>query len=536
MMKDLINYGVYIQNSTKNTPEKTLVILGMARSGTSMAARVLEGLGVFIGHKKDQAVFEDVEIAQALENNKTEEFKRLVNLRNAQHALWGWKRPGSLHQIETILKYTRNPHFIIIYRDLLSVALRNKISMNADLHQSLKNALETYEKINQFVASTQAPVMLVSYEKAITKKRKFVKSLALFAGIKADPKLIAHCAKLIETDRSTYLENSNINKTVAKLEKTENGILLKAGKPALPNQTINTKVLLNQQPISSNTIEVSLKGTEVTFPKNLLVKGINVVSATFNNLESYQNSPLAFLHDQQNTNKKVFMFLHIPKTAGTSFRTHIEKMFPEDSFFPNRTDLKNNKGQYPAFQDILNLPVNRLNQLQFISGHYTKAATRLLPITYNFITFFRKPVDRIISNLIHFKAIDPRCKNMTLDEIFDDRQEKIINLQIKFILNSPAGLPDLLKLSDVKFHEHMKNLLQQLQFFGLQERLSESMLLFHHTFGLDVKIEKNPNPKKLNISPDEKLLSKINAACAKENLLYDAANHIFEAKLSKLTS
>src|SRR5690606_38583351 len=115
-------------------------------------------------------------------------FKNLVEQRNNKYPIWGWKRPGSLNQVETIIQNTRNPHFIIVYRDLLSIALRNNISMEVDLHQSLKMATQTYLLINDFVATTKAPVMLVSYEKAITKKRNFIKTLAQYLDIETTPK------------------------------------------------------------------------------------------------------------------------------------------------------------------------------------------------------------------------------------------------------------------------------------------------------------------------------------------------------------
>ena len=69
-MKDYINYGT----TTINKPDikqdqKTIVIFGVARSGTSMVAAVLDTLGIFLGDKKDDIFFEDIQISNILENN-----------------------------------------------------------------------------------------------------------------------------------------------------------------------------------------------------------------------------------------------------------------------------------------------------------------------------------------------------------------------------------------------------------------------------------------------------------------------------------
>jgi hypothetical protein len=72
MANNLINSGVHLVNSIPNVKQKTLIVMGSPRSGTSMIGKVLYSLGVFKG-KIDQAVYEDSKIIEVLENNTREQ-------------------------------------------------------------------------------------------------------------------------------------------------------------------------------------------------------------------------------------------------------------------------------------------------------------------------------------------------------------------------------------------------------------------------------------------------------------------------------
>ena len=126
------------------TAEKTVVVLGAFRGGTSMVAQLLRALGVFMGDEfahpdQEYGNLEDREFQQLLhrkdlltrEDISSTDFsaaeigtlKTLVGQRNRQHPLWGWKYPGTvlwcLHA--GLSCYLRNPHFITVFRDPLAI-------------------------------------------------------------------------------------------------------------------------------------------------------------------------------------------------------------------------------------------------------------------------------------------------------------------------------------------------------------------------------------------------------------------------------
>ena len=207
MIEQLVNNGITVLNQENPAvSEKTMIVLGVARSGTSMVAGVLESIGVFMGTHKDRAVLEDVEIADLLESGKDlKKISAFIRRRDKKYPLWGWKRPGALSYMQTYEKMFRHPHYIIVFRDSLAIALRNKISVAADLLQNLQATHQQYAQVIDFISSTDQPCFLVSYEKALQKRTHFVESLCHYVGLGVDADRIRCGAAAIELDKPTYL-------------------------------------------------------------------------------------------------------------------------------------------------------------------------------------------------------------------------------------------------------------------------------------------------------------------------------------------
>ena len=177
-MKELINTGTCALNWNRQTEkkEKTIVICGLPRSGTSMVAMLLKNVGIFLGDIIDNAVFEDIEMAKLLTDNdgKLEAF---IQKRNAKHKAWGWKQPNAYLYNKKFIDKIRNPHFIILFRDYTSIAMRRSISARSDFSDNLQKIHQEYGALLQFISTCEAPVLVISYEKAITQKMKVIKSI-----------------------------------------------------------------------------------------------------------------------------------------------------------------------------------------------------------------------------------------------------------------------------------------------------------------------------------------------------------------------
>jgi hypothetical protein len=190
--------------------QKTIIVVGIPRSGTSMVASALECMGVFMGQYIDKAVYEDIAIAHALESGDLPKLEGLIESRNRSHRVWGFKRPTAFKIMESFVQYFRNPCFIITFRDPLAIAKRNEISMHMEFSNALIAASRQQIALSQFALKLKQPAMLVSYEKALLDPNGFVNTLAEFCEIDADEALINAAAKTVVNGPELYLTKASL--------------------------------------------------------------------------------------------------------------------------------------------------------------------------------------------------------------------------------------------------------------------------------------------------------------------------------------
>ncbi len=102
------------------------------------------------------------------------------------------------------------------------------------------------------------------------------------------------------------------------------------------------------------------------------------------------------------------IYLHIPKTAGTSFRLSAEQYFG-----PNQV-LNDYGEKSPSTSDDIRNSVYDGNDIKalratglqknFLTGHFSLAKYREIFPDSPVVTFLRNPVDRVISEYIHFSS------------------------------------------------------------------------------------------------------------------------------------
>ena len=205
----LYNKGVLAINMPDVLPEeKTVIVLGVARGGTSMVAGALHHLGVSMGEKLS-AVYEDLVLSGAVEQDRIEDIASIIAHRNAARSIWGWKRPSAIKHVEAWHGKFRNPFYIVVFRDLFAIANRNRISMLSDVVVNMHDASRQFNLILDFIAGLKDPMLLVSYEKAMIDPPYFVSNLRDFVGT-GDEASIGAAVGFIEPNPEVYLKGSRI--------------------------------------------------------------------------------------------------------------------------------------------------------------------------------------------------------------------------------------------------------------------------------------------------------------------------------------
>jgi hypothetical protein len=209
---NLKNDGFTVLNGSQSYSDEyvTLICVGVARSGTSLIGAVLRQFGVFLGEKADPAVFEDTVLSNALEAGDLDRFDQIIENYNKEHKVWGFKRPEAFGLLTQNLNKFRNPRLIVMLRDPASIAKRNEISMHTDFLEQLKRAAERTLDLVHFVESIEVPILVISYEKALSDPNCLVEKLAKFCGIKLDESLRTAALAVIENGPELYLQSSRV--------------------------------------------------------------------------------------------------------------------------------------------------------------------------------------------------------------------------------------------------------------------------------------------------------------------------------------
>jgi Sulfotransferase family len=163
----------------------------------------------------------------------------------------------------------------------------------------------------------------------------------------------------------------------------------------------------------------------------------------------------------------MIIFLHIPKTAGSTFQFILENSFGISACHTNHTKKKTFE------QADLDFAKRVFPRLKSIAGHNLIDPLQLSASEPFFMTFLREPLSRVISQYYDF--INQKKINITYEE-FLKTNEYVENLHVRLM----AGGWDL---------DKAKRFLEKCSFVGLTE-----------TFDLSLRVFERLSPRKLNLN------------------------------------
>jgi hypothetical protein len=180
--REMLNLGTAVLNENGLVSPSTIAATGMGRSGTTMISRTLSAIGIDMGTALTPRTNEDKPLQLAIKAGDLDAFAARCRDRDAAAPVWGFKVPalrGAMSLYEPVM---RNPRFIVTFRDVLAVSLRNNIALGSDLLPALEASARGYVALVEQVARLTAPVLLVSYEKALQHPERTVSTIAAFCG------------------------------------------------------------------------------------------------------------------------------------------------------------------------------------------------------------------------------------------------------------------------------------------------------------------------------------------------------------------
>ena len=228
--------------------------------------------------------------------------------------------------------------------------------------------------------------------------------------------------------------------------------------------------------------------------------------------------------------REALIFLHIPKTAGTTLNRIIEWQYNPVSIFtvdPHR--IRATVARFKTFSE------QRRRRFRVVRGHLIYGIHEFLPQGATYITMLREPVARVLSTYafilrrplhpLHRKLKAGRLGVEDLVRMTPHRQ----NLQCRFISGiGPGGICDERALEVAK-----ENLTCAFRVVGLCERFQESLCLMMASFGWKVPFYTNRKVTKSRPSFEPHVIDMIREYNRLDFDLYDFARRLFEENLRR---
>lgn len=238
------------------------------------------------------------------------------------------------------------------------------------------------------------------------------------------------------------------------------------------------------------------------------------------------------MSDQPRQGEEAVIFLHIPKTAGTTLNRLIEWEYPLLQIY----------SVDPVFftwssNHLHHLPPARLQRYRMFKGHMLFGLHRVLPQPATYITVLRDPVDRVLSAYYFMRGykLHPlywkfRRENWTLEDFI--RRSPRTDVQCKVIAGAVYEEPCTAEICA----EAMNNLERYFSVVGLSERFEESLALMKLRFGWKLESYSSFNvtrsrPKKRDLP--QSTLDLISEKNQYDLALYAAAVKKFDAAVNE---
>jgi hypothetical protein len=192
------------------------------------------------------------------------------------------------------------------------------------------------------------------------------------------------------------------------------------------------------------------------------------------------------------------VFMHIPKTAGTSLRSALHSVFGEENVWPSSKELRAALGQYPQPQFLDDCLLGHPSPIRLLSGHYRLPLLESIFDRPRIFTMFRDPVERSISHLKHEARAAGRSMVTHESLVTDsgDLRHDLLDIQTRYLFTDSEYL-DLRRFLSVgesgKVRKLIRSKLERLVLFGAVSNFEVFTKSLGEVIGVSLDY-----PKKLN--------------------------------------
>ena len=171
------------------------------------------------------------------------------------------------------------------------------------------------------------------------------------------------------------------------------------------------------------------------------------------------------------------LFLHVPKTAGTTLREIINRQFRPDLVYA----VYDTDPAFHGLDDLKRLTPEQWSGLRVVLGHLDYGVAAWAPPESRFVTLLREPHDRVISLYHHQMTLyrSPEQRLAIPDHIVGRKMIQCDNHQTRILSGEN---PDFGGCRQSMLDRAIENMETRFDVVGLTERFDESLLLMCAAF------------------------------------------------------
>lgn len=177
------------------------------------------------------------------------------------------------------------------------------------------------------------------------------------------------------------------------------------------------------------------------------------------------------------------IFLHIPKTAGTTLNQILQRQYePQQSFFMGA----NAQASIKTFKE---LPAEEKAAIRLAAGHTAFGFHNYLPGSTTYFTFMREPVERVISFYHYVRSSEQHYLNHAVVNDFSGIAQFVSSGITKMVDNGQTRMisgtwlePGYGEIDSEIFEQAKANLHQYFGVVGLTEAFDTTLLLLQDSF------------------------------------------------------
>jgi hypothetical protein len=231
-------------------------------------------------------------------------------------------------------------------------------------------------------------------------------------------------------------------------------------------------------------------------------------------------------------NKDHFIFLHLPKTGGTTLRAILESRYQENQLY----SIYEGDPNFHSMQDFHELPEEAKSAINVYTGHINFGMHRSLAGKSCYYAMLRDPVNRVISYYHHVLTYHKIIKNnkISLIKFINRRDPQVDNLQTRKLsgLSAPFG-----KCTKDMLWTAIDNIDKWFLSIGVTDRFDESFVILAEFIGWEISIYKTLNVG-INRPPQEYFseteINLIQQHNQLDSILYSYAKRKLDSQIKKM--